>query len=235
MNVVIVDDEHLAIEELAFQLSLCDDIQVKNTFMDPEKAFDYIMSHDIDIVFLDIQMPGTNGLRCAKRILSKKNIHIIFVTAYTEYAVFSYELDAVDYLLKPINSARLNLSLDKVRSFRSRTSPQKMIKDFLLIYEKEVLRPIKYDEIRYCRANDKHVEIFTKNQMFLYENNIGKLEESLQDSVFFRCHRSYIINLKHITLVEPVERTYLVKMEDFSELIPISRSNVQSFKKMMDI
>ncbi len=235
MNVVIIDDEYLAIEELVFQLSLCDDIQVKNTFMDPEKAFDYIMTHDIDLVFLDIQMPGTNGLKCAKKIVSQKNIHIIFVTAFAEYAVFSYELDALDYLLKPINNARLNKSLDKVRQSRSKVIPKKIIKDFLLIYEKEVLRPIKYDEIRYCRANDKHVEIFTNNQIFSYENNIGKLEESLQDSFFFRCHRSFIINLKFITVIEPVERTYLVKVEGFNELIPISRSNVLTFKKMMDI
>jgi Response regulator of the LytR/AlgR family len=235
MNVVIVDDEYLAIEELAFQLSLCEDVQIKSTFMDPEKAFDYIISHDVDIVFLDIQMPGTNGLKCAKRILSHKKIHVIFVTAYTDYAVSSYELDALDYLLKPINNARLNKSLEKVRQIRTRSCSQKIDKDFLFIYEKEVLRPIKYDEIRYCRANDKHVEIFTKNQIFVYENNIGKLEESLRDSVFFRCHRSYIINLKHINLIEPVERTYLVKMEDFGELIPISRSNVQTFKRIMDI
>ncbi|GAB6110010.1 LytR/AlgR family response regulator transcription factor [Fusibacter bizertensis] len=235
MNVVIVDDEYLAIEELAFQLSLCDDIQVKSTFMDPEKAFDYIISHDVDVVFLDIQMPGTNGLKCAKKILSQKNIRIVFVTAFTEYAVSSYELDAADYLLKPINNARLNKSLDKVRQLDSGTCAHKINRDFLLIYEKEVLRPIKYNDIRYCRANDKHVEIFTKDQIFVYENNIGKLEESLQDPAFFRCHRSYIINLKRISIIEPVERTYLVKMEDASELIPISRSNVQTFKKMMDI
>lgn len=235
MNVVIVDDEYLAIEELAFQLSLCDDIQVKSTFMDPEKAFDYIVSHDVDVVFLDIQMPGTNGLKCAKKILSQKNIRIIFVTAFTEYAVSSYELDAADYLLKPINNARLNKSLDKVRQLNSGTCTHKIKRDFLLIYEKEVLRPIKYNDIRYCRANDKHVEIFTKDQIYVYENNIGKLEEALQDPAFFRCHRSYIINLKRISIIEPVERTYLVKMEDASELIPISRSNVQTFKKMMDI
>lgn len=237
MNVVIVDDEHLAIEELVFQLSLCDDIHISNTFMDPERAYDYILDHEIDIVFLDIQMPGTNGLKFARKILSVKNIHIIFVTAYTEYAVFSYELDAVDYLLKPINNARLAKALEKVRnnSHISRQKPQRIIKDFLLIYEKDVLKPIRYDDISYCRADDKHVEIYTKKQKFFYDNNIGKLEEVLEGSHFFRCHRSFIINLKHIAMIEPVERSYLIKMEGFNELIPISRSNVHAFKKIMSI
>jgi DNA-binding LytR/AlgR family response regulator len=235
MNVVIVDDEYLAIEELVFQLSLCDDIHISNTFMDSEKAYDYIISHDIDIVFLDIQMPGTNGLKFAKKILSEKKIHVIFVTAYTEYAVFSYELNAVDYLLKPINNARLVKALEKVRHNNNRQKPQRIVKDFLLIYEKDVLKPIRYDDITYCRADDKHVEIFTKNQKFLYENTIGKLEEILESPHFFRCHRSFIINLKQIAMIEPVERSYLVKMEGSSELIPISRSNIQAFKKIMSI
>ena len=235
MNVVIVDDEHLAIEELVFQLSLFDDIHISNTFMDSDKAYDYIMDHDIDIVFLDIQMPGTNGLKFANKILSAKKIHIIFVTAYTEYAVFSYELNAVDYLLKPINNARLAKALEKVNNSVLRQKPQKVVKDFLLIYENDVLKPIKYDEISYCRADDKHVEIFTKNQKFYYDSTIGKLEEMLDESHFFRCHRSFIINLKHIALIEPVERTYLVKMVGYSELIPISRSNVQAFKIIMSI
>ncbi|MBE0450384.1 MAG: response regulator transcription factor [Clostridia bacterium] len=235
MNVVIVDDEYLAIEELVFQLSLCDDLHISDTFMDSEKAYDYIISHDIDIVFLDIQMPGTNGLKFAKKILSEKKIHVIFVTAYTEYAVFSYELNAVDYLLKPINNARLVKALEKVRNSSNRQKPQRIVKDFLLIYEKDVLKPIRYDDITYCRADDKHVEIFTKNQKFLYENTIGKLEEILESSHFFRCHRSFIINLKQIAMIEPVERSYLVKMEGSNELIPISRSNIQAFKKIMSI
>lgn len=235
MNVVIVDDEHLAIEELVFQLSLCEGINICNTFLNSEKAYDYIITHDIDVVFLDIQMPGTNGLQFAKKILSEKNIHIIFVTAYTEYAVFSYELDAVDYLLKPINNARLVKALEKVNNVGIRQKPQKVMKDFLLIYENDVLKPIKCDEISYCRADDKHVEIFTKNQKFYYDNTIGKLEEILDESHFFRCHRSFIINLKQIALIEPVERTYLVKMIGYSDLIPISRSNVQNFKKIMSI
>lgn len=235
MNVVIVDDEHLAIEEMVFQLSLFEDIHISNTYMDPEKAYDYIMNHDIDVLFLDIQMPGINGLKFAKKILLEKNVHIIFVTAFTEYAVFSYELDAVDYLLKPINNARLAKALEKVNLNRLRQKPQKVMKDFLLIYENEVLKPIKYDDISYCRADDKHVEIFTNNQKFYYDNNIGKLEEMLDESTFFRCHRSFIINLKHIALIEPIERTYLVKMVGYNELIPISRSNVQAFKKIMSI
>lgn len=235
MNVVIVDDEHLAIEELVFQLSLFDYIQISSTFMDSEKAYDYIMGNEIDIVFLDIQMPGTNGLKFAKKILSEKNVHIIFVTAFTEYAVFSYELDAVDYLLKPINNARLAKALEKVNLSGLRQRPQKVMKDFLLIYENDVLKPIKYDDISYCRADDKHVKIYTRNQKYYYDNNIGKLEEMLDESYFFRCHRSFIINLKHIAMIEPVERTYLVKMVGYNELIPISRSNVQTFKKIMSI
>ncbi len=235
MNVVIVDDEHLAIEELVFQLSLCDDIHISNTFMDSEKAFHFIMNNEIDIVFLDIQMPGTNGLKFAKKILSEKNVHVIFVTAYTEYAVFSYEIDAIDYILKPINNARLVKALEKVKNSSDRQKPQKIMKEFLLIYEKDVLKPIKFDEISYCRADDKHVEIFTKSQKYYYDNNIGKLEEMLDESYFFRCHRSFIINLKHIAMIEPAERTYLVKMVGFNELIPISRSNVQTFKRIMSI
>ncbi len=235
MNVVIVDDEHLAIEELKFQLSLFDDIHVVKTFQNPDEAFDYLTNTPVDLVFLDIQMPGKNGLNLARMLKSATDLQIIFVTAYTDYAVHSYDLDAVDYLLKPINTTRLMKALDKVKINRSNINNKKLQKDFILIYDHDVLKPIKYDEIAYCRANDKNVEIFTRTNKFIFENSIGKLEELLNQPCFFRCHRSYIINLKHINLIEPIERSYLIKLNGFDELIPISRSNVMEFKRIMAI
>lgn len=235
MNVVIVDDEHLAIEELKFQLSLCDDIHVVKTFQNPDEAYDYLSTNNVDLVFLDIQMPGNNGLKLARMLKTTKDIQVIFVTAFTDYAVHSYDLDAVDYLLKPINTTRLMKAIGKVHLNHTNRNNIKLQKDFILIYDHDVLKPVKYDEIVYCRANDKNVEIFTKTSKLCFDNTIGKLQELLNQPYFFRCHRSYIINLRQIDVIEPIERSYLIKLNGVDELIPISRSNVTEFKKIMAI
>ncbi|MBM7561177.1 LytR/AlgR family response regulator transcription factor [Fusibacter tunisiensis] len=116
MTVVIVDDEKLAIEELVFQLSLCEDVHILATFMDPDIAEEFILNNHVDLVFLDIQMPGNNGIK--------------FVTAHTEYAVHSYEINATDYLLKPISNTRLMKALDKVHQRKKQMLADQNIKPF---------------------------------------------------------------------------------------------------------
>lgn len=235
MTVVIVDDEKLAIEELVFQLSLCEDVHILATFMDPDIAEEFILNNHVDLVFLDIQMPGNNGIKFAKKLFDRKNIHIIFVTAHTEYAVHSYEINATDYLLKPISNTRLMKALDKVHQRKKQMQIDQNIKPFIVINESGVLKPIQFSDIVYCRANDKYVDLFTRQKRYQYDGTISRLQELLNANDFFRCHRSYIINLNHIAVIEPVERTFLIQMTGMTELIPVSRSNTSTFKEKMSI
>lgn len=116
MKVVCVDDESLALEFIEQQLEKIDEITVRATFINPLDGMDYIVNHDVDIVFLDIQMPHINGIQVAEKILEKKPyLPIVFVTAYNEFAVEAFQLNALDYIVKPISVDRLKVTLSRVK------------------------------------------------------------------------------------------------------------------------
>ncbi|MEA3422898.1 MAG: LytTR family DNA-binding domain-containing protein [Bacillota bacterium] len=234
---VIVDDEHLAIEELKYLLSFREEIELVNTFTNPIAAEQYIKQSPPDIVFLDIQMPRKSGLEIAKEILKfVPKVKIIFLTAHVTYAIDAFAVNAVDYLLKPTDKERLDIALNKIITLNDKTHIDKSSnRSFISLYSKGSFRPVKYEDILYCKSDDGIVTIHTKNNKFNYTGTLSHLEEILISPCFFRCHRSYIVNLEHIEKIEPTERTYTLKMHFKNELIPVSRSNASQFRMIMSI
>lgn len=234
---VIVDDEHLAIEELKYLLSFRKEIELVNTFTNPIAAEQYIKQSPPDIVFLDIQMPRKSGLEIAKEILKfVPEVKIIFLTAHVTYAIDAFAVNAVDYLLKPTDKERLDIAINKIIALDNNVHIDKSSnRNFISLYSKGSFVPVKYKDILYCKSDDGIVTIYTKNNKFNYTGTLSHLEEILVSPCFFRSHRSYIVNIEHIEKIEPTERTYILKMNFRDELIPVSRSNAPHFKKAMSI
>ena len=241
---VIIDDEVLAIEELRFLVSNNREISVLRSFTNPLKTYAYLEKTHVDIVFLDIQMPMQSGIDLARDLIALQHPpKIIFVTAYDSYAIEAFNVNAVDYLLKPTSQKRLNQSIEKIiksdlEDVRHRVDSMinyHQKKSFITLYHDGIFIPIQYVDIVFCDSVDGNVVIHTCKHEIPYHGTLQALEEILTSICFFRSHRSCIMNIAHIEKIEPTERTFLVKMKGYAQLLPVSRNQVNSFKERMSI
>lgn len=236
LKAIIIDDEQLAIEELKYLLGSYKEIEVIGTFTNSNDGECFIYSHKPDIIFLDIQMPRRSGLEIAKLLLeSNQQMHLIFVTAYENYAMNAFDVNATDYLLKPITEKRLEFALQKVLGSHKVQEINAVGSRFITLYNKGVYEPVRFSDIVYCHSDEGSVRIFTHRLTYEYSGNFSMLESLLNDHSFFRCHRSYIVNIEKIEKVEPTERSYLLQLKHSGHLIPVARSHASRFKKVMSI
>lgn len=198
---LIVDDEAMAREIIATHLSKLDNITVVASCSNAMEAFQIIGNQDIDLVFLDINMPEISGISFAKSI--NKNIRIIFTTAYRDYAVEGFELQAVDYLLKPISFERL---LKAVNTYFEVYKPSKNKEDqlgdpadFMFVRSDRRMLKIDFNTIIYIESYSDYIKIHLKNETVVTRETISTVEAKLPNSQFLRIHRSYIISISHIS------------------------------------
>jgi len=228
---LIVDDEPVAREIIESHLTNIDAVNVTGSCKNAIEAFNYINSENIDLIFLDINMPEISGLSFAKSI--NKNIKIIFTTAYREYAVDGFDLQAVDYLLKPISLERL---LQAVNKYLDENSPQQSFVSDEIIHEKNEsffvrsdrkMIKICYDDILFVESLADYIKIHLTDKTVVTRETISSVEAKLPQKDFIRVHRSFIVSLANITsftneLVEigtkqiPISRSY--KKEVLSKL-----------------
>ena len=253
IKTVIVEDEKLARDELKLLIEADPDFEVLYEIADGKKALKILKENEIDLIFLDIQIPGKNGIEIA-RILNdqKKAPYIIFTTAYDEYAVEAFQLSAVDYLLKPISDQRLEESLMRAKKeikdssdFNQQlenlfsnlnSSKQKDCLNKIAVMEKDYYLMLNFKDIYYFSTREKKVWAHCHKKSYMTGFQLKELEKMLPEQ-FFRIHKSYIVNLKHIKAVIPwFKGKYQVLMEDFSEnKIPVSRSKVDQVNKLLNL
>ncbi len=199
---IIIDDEPLAIQVLQSHLGLLPEIEVVDTLQDPTKAFDILNQSKIDLVFLDIEMPQLSGLELIKTIPS--SVKVIFTTAFRNYALESYDLDAADYLLKPISFSRLYKAINKYKSLSNLpissehpvvNTPQN---NHLYVNANKKFVKINFDDIDYVESMKDYVRIFTMQENTITKDTIANFEKKLPPT-FLRVHRSYIVNTAKIT------------------------------------
>ena len=250
---MIVEDEKLARNELKFLIEEDPDFEVLYEIANGEKALALLKENKIDLLFLDIQIPGTNGIEIARTLKQQKNApYIIFTTAYDEYAVEAFQLSAVDYLLKPISDQRLEESLKKAKQevkegsdFNQQlenlfanlnNSDEDNCLNKIAVVEKDYYLMLNFKDIYYFSTKDKKVWAHCHKKSYMTQFKLNKLEKMLSDD-FFRIHKSYIVNLKHIKAVIPwFKGKYQVLMEDYSEhKIPVSRSKVDQINNLLNI
>lgn len=251
IKVIIVDDEQPAIEELNYILSKYDEIDVVGKYNDPIQALESIKSCQPDVVFLDISMPEMDGFMLAQQIINMNlNINIIFATAYNEYAVKAFEINAIDYILKPLDDERLKITVSKIKDrvdydFKQNNkniekvieSPINKLKTKKIpVWKGERIVLIDPSDILYCNVENSETYIVTDNQSYYTGDTLCKLERSLEELNFFRCHRSYLINLEKIDEIIPwFNKTYAVKLKNSTKEIPISRRQSSQFKKLFNL
>lgn len=250
---LIVDDEIPARQELLYILNNIEGVEVVGQASHGMEALELNRKLKPDIMFLDIQMPEMSGMDVARILLGEEHKPIvIFVTAYDQFAIEAFEVNAIDYLLKPISEERLNNRLKKISSMKESNeginyeklsrmiqdikSATKPLPNIVSVYHENKLIPIQIKDIVYATIEDKNTIIVTEKGKFEINCTLNKLLEKLDSSMFFRSHKSYIVNLKNILSVEPwFNATYNINLKDDFGMIPVSRSYAKAFREIMNI
>lgn len=200
MRTLILDDEHLAVRVLEKYVKLNPLLQLEASFTDPMEAFAYLQQHEIDLILLDINMPELSGLALIRSLAQPPMV--IFTTAYPEYAVEGFEVEAVDYLVKPIAPERFLKAVEKANRLHT-TSPsiQEEPRHLLIKADRKLYR-VPVDELLYLQAYGDYVKIVCKNKVITPKEKLSNLEQLLPQQGFLRVHRSYIIALDRIEYME---------------------------------
>lgn len=202
---LIIDDEPLARKGLKEYIQDVDFLQLAGEFDNPLKAADIMMKEKIDLIFLDIQMPKMTGMEFMKTLSHPPMV--IFTTAYPQYAVEGFELNAIDYLLKPFSFERFWKSVLKVRSMKESadktTAPATTAEpDYFFVKSDSKLVKIFYDEILFIEALQNYVAVHTVSKKYITYLTFRSIEEHLPASRFIRTHKSYIVNASKVESIE---------------------------------
>lgn len=202
MRCIIVDDEPIAREGIEKLVDLVSQLKLLKTFNNAKSAAAFMQDTEVDLVFLDIQMPGINGIEFARSI--PKHTLIIFTTAYSEYALDSYEVDAVDYLVKPINHAKFKKAVDKAITYHSllMDAEQKNIEnieeDHIYVKSDRRFFRVNLKDVLFIESLKDYAIIHLDEQKVITRMTIKNIHELLPQNVFLRINRSFIINRSKI-------------------------------------
>lgn len=205
LRAMIVDDEAPARSELRFLLEETGRVEEVVEASSARDAVEKLLDGRPDVLFLDISMPKTNGMQLAEALHKLKNPpSVVFVTAYSEYALEAFDVDAVDYLMKPVETERLERALDKVAAHMRPVGTPATPSERIPVEKggRKVLVPV--DQIRYIEAKDDYSCIYTDADRYLSVISLAQLEAKLSPHGFFRVHRGYIVNLQYVEDVEVV-------------------------------
>ncbi|MGG7144262.1 LytR/AlgR family response regulator transcription factor [Clostridium nigeriense] len=240
MKAIIVDDEFLAREELKYFIQNYSKIDIISEFSDGIEVLKFIQNNEIDIIFLDINIPSLDGVLLAKSISKfTKKPYIVFITAYKEHAVEAFEVEAFDYILKPYSESRIVSMLKKLESIdnsKNNNSLKNSISNKINLWKNEKIIVVDINDIYYCVARERITCVFTKDEEYSVNLCISDFYEKLPKDIFFKSHRSYIVNINKIREIIPwFNSTYNLKLQDIDYEVPVSRSNVKEFRQLMNI
>jgi len=255
ITTLIVDDEQPARDELAFLLRSIPDVEIVGQGKNGVEAVNLVRELNPHVVLLDVQMPGVDGFGVIKRLLEKKVKlpFFIFATAYDQYAVQAFEVNAIDYLLKPIAKPRIEKAIQRVRRLleTSDTTSQKLDRLVQMIEERPAshkgklvvksanrLFLVDAEDVIYASIEDGVISIVTTDVEGQSNfRTVEELQANLDPKVFWRVHRSYLINVNHIKEVVPwFKSSYQLKMEDRKQTeIPVSRAQTRKLRELLNL
>jgi len=257
LSAVIVDDEQLARDELAYLLKSAGEVDVVAQGKNGLEAINLIKEHNPDLLFLDVQMPGLDGFGVIKKLVDKKISlpKIVFATAFDQYAVKAFEVNAIDYLLKPFDKKRVAQSVQKARGLQgAEGSPAEKIDNLMRMLQgakpqsskillKAVGRMFLVDQKDICYASiaDGVITVVTAGSSSMEgHSNCRTLEElldSLDPGLFWRAHRSYLVNINRIREVVPwFKSSYQLRMDDKKQSeIPVSRAQTKRLRELFGL
>jgi len=246
MRTIIIDDERLAREELKKLLKDYHEIEIIDEARNPEEGIEKIKALKPDLIFLDVQMPGMTGFDMLKKL--DEIPKVVFITAHDEFALKAFEVKALDYLMKPVDPARLEETMQKLMinsddEFQSSSAAPKSdratrtltITDRIFIKDGEKCFFVSLEKVRKFESDGNYVKVYFDNSRPLILRSLNSLEERLDPEHFFRANRKFIINLNWITMVENWFNGGLQVELKEGEKVEISRRQAIKFKEMMSI
>ena len=253
LKALVVDDEQLAREELCYQLAELGGVEVIGQAGDGPQALDAISRHAPDIVFLDVQMPGLTGFEVARRLIDREPpVSIVFVTAYDQHAIEAFEVNAVDYLLKPVEADRLDRAVQRVRRRLTGVRPlndqlQRIVqlvearqgrRDQVAVKVGERFLLVQAEEIIFASMADESINIVTGQIAGIASfRTLDELQARLDPATFWRVHRSHLVNINKIKEIVPwFSRNYILRMKDARATeIPVSRSQTRRLREYLKL
>ncbi len=230
MNCIALDDEPLALDIIEAYVKKHPELNLIARCNNAEEASKVLNSQHIDLMFLDIQMPGVTGLNFVRSLKNKPLF--MFTTAYSEYAIDGFELDAIDYLLKPIAYDRFEKAIEKAKEYytiknNSGLTESDLENDFIFVKANQQLIKLAYGEILYVEAFADYIKIFLNDRKIVTLQTMKKMEAKLPSDIFSRVHRSFIVNRK------AVQSFSTSVCEVNGEKIPVGKNYKNDFIKLM--
>lgn len=227
---IIVDDNLIARESLMMLAQQIDDLKVINDCENAFLAYNYLQNNEVDLILLDIEMPGMTGIELTRNLSGKKNI-IIFTSSNKDYAIEAFDLNVADYLVKPFSSQRFLKAIDKVRDILcSKTEDVELTnEEFIFVRDSNIVRRLRIDDILYAEAMGDYVKFYTGGKLFAIHTKLKSVEERLPKNKFIRIHRSYIVSLQHI---DTLQEGGVVIQQNF---LPVADSYRKGLHRMMNI
>lgn len=204
MTCIVVDDSKMARTAIKLLISQVDFLELKKECENPVEAFNYLKTEDIDLIFLDIEMPDMTGLEFVKNL--KKRPIIILVSSRKEYAVEAFELNVADYIVKPVTMPRFMAAVERAKELfdhrDGKIETNERDKNYIFVRSSSVLIKIKLENILYIQALGDYVNIYTAEKRHMVHSTLKSIEEKLPHNMFFRLHRSYLVATDQIDKVE---------------------------------
>ncbi len=227
LQCIILEDEPVAMSKMISYVDKTELLELKNTFRDATTALQWLETNSVQLAFVDIQMADISGMEWAR--LTKGKLLHIFATAYAEFAVESYKVNAVDYLLKPFSYSEFYEATEKAISTYQKTHELFQNKEYIFIKCGYQNRKFTLNDIKYIKASDDFVEVFYNSKPILANITLKELENQLPESKFIRVNRSFIVNISKIDFIERgvliVEKERITLSEKYIEKFRMNIAN----------
>lgn len=243
IKAILIDDESLARDIVKFYLADYPEIEVVAECCDGFEGLKAVTSHQPDLIFLDIQMPKISGFEMLELVENKPAV--IFTTAFDEFAIKAFEVNAVDYLLKPIDKNRFDDAMKKLPNRLAKTENTDAVlqaaalspaqNNRVVVKNDGVIKIIAVEDINYLEADDDYVKLNTTEGIFFKNKTMAHFEQTLNASQFIRIHRSYIINLGQVTKIELKEKDNYVVLLKSNIWLPVSKTGYLKLKAALGL
>ena len=203
MNALIIDDNEMARMTLKQLSGRIDDLTIVAECSSAFEAYNLLLAGPVDLLLLDIEMPGMSGLELTRNLVNKRPI-IIFITSKREYAADAFDLNVVDYIIKPVSGSRFIQAIDRAREILESIKEEVKLKEdeFIFIRDSNIIRRLKLDNILYAEAMGDYVKLYTLEKFYAIHATLKAVEERLPASRFLRVHRSYLVAINKIDSME---------------------------------
>jgi two-component system, LytTR family, response regulator LytT len=239
MDVIIIDDEPYSRVELKHLLEEYKDIKVVGEASSAEMGIPLILKNEPQVVFLDIEMPGMNGVELAETLTKLKHKpEIVFATAYPDYAAKAFRVDAIDYLLKPYDEEQLKETIARLQKHLKPevTIEKQSMKGKLAVQDEDKIVYLQPKEIQYIYREERDTYICTSTKKYISKSPIKELEAKLAGYNFFRVHKSYLVQLSYVNELIPWGNgVYQLKLSGVKEPIPVSRNYVKELRESVEL